>query len=77
MKRRIHTNIVIQCGDLEIAIGEMYNVLFMNEPMALRQVGYTGFLEEIYNAFCGPIALRSEVIKVCGHVMTRCQISNK
>ena len=39
MKRRIHTNIVILCGDLEIAIDEMYNVLFMNEPIALRQIG--------------------------------------
>ena len=39
MKRRIYTNIVIQCGDVEIIIGEMYNVLFMNEPIALRQIG--------------------------------------
>ena len=34
---------------------------------------YPGFLDEIYNAF----TLRSEVIKVCGHVMRRYQISNK
>ena len=39
MKRRIYTNIVIQCGNVEIIIGEMYNLLFMNEPIALRQVG--------------------------------------
>ena len=39
MKKRIYANIVIQCGDVEIIIDEMYNVLFMNEPMALRQVG--------------------------------------
>ena len=39
MKRRIYTNIVIQCGNVEIIIGEMYNVLFMNEPMTLRQIG--------------------------------------
>ena len=77
MKRRIHTNIVIQCGDLEIAIGEMYNVLFMNEPMALRQVGYPDFLEEIYNAFCGPIALRREDAMISSHVIRRYQISNK
>ena len=39
MKRRIYTNIVIECGNVEIIIGEMYNLLFMNEPIALRQVG--------------------------------------
>ena len=39
MKRKIYTNIVIQCGYVEIIIGEMYNVLFMNEPIALRQIG--------------------------------------
>ena len=39
MKRRIYTNIVIECGNVEIIIGEMYNLLFMNEPMTLRQIG--------------------------------------
>ena len=39
MKRRIYANIVIQCGNVEIIIGEMYNLLFMNEPMTLRQIG--------------------------------------
>ena len=39
MKSEIYTNIVMECGNGEIIIGERYNVLFMNEPVTLRQIG--------------------------------------
>ena len=38
-KSEIYTNIVIECGNVGITKGKMYNLLFMNEPIALRQIG--------------------------------------
>ena len=35
---KIYTNIVFECGNVGITKGEMYNLLFMNEPLTLRQI---------------------------------------
>ena len=37
-KREIYTNIVIKCGNIGITKEEMDNLLFMNEPITLRQI---------------------------------------
>ena len=70
-KERYRQNIVIEYGNVEIIIGKMYNVLFMNEPIALQQVGslvknlpseFTPvFWHEIYIGFWG---LRSLGVKL-------------
>ena len=70
-KRQIRTNIVTKWYNDIITKEEIDNLLFMNEPMTLRQIGslcqilpseiMTRFWKEIYNWFDGTISLREKI----------------
>ena len=63
---------------LNLQKGEMDNLLFMNEPITLRQIGSlfkilpseftTVFTWKVYTGFWGPVFTRREVRRAIGHV---------